>query len=114
MALSFSEQELTITPESDLRDLIPEFIKNRRKTLQNLEELFVLKNFSLIKELALDYCELSRPFGFFYLEKLGWEIIDAANRMDETGLQNLFQDVRAYLDQVKIEDSKSTFVESEI
>ena len=97
-----SLNDLTVHPDVDLEDLIPDFVVNRRADLGLLEEAMTKQNFDFIKSLGHTLKGISRPYGFVYLESLSKRLEAAGEQQDLNQIQSLFDEIKYYLDNVKI------------
>ena len=99
---SISPSDLTVRPEADLEDLIPDFMNNRRADLAQIQEAMTNKDFTFIKRLGHTLKGISRPYGFVYLETLSKRLEQAGESQDLNQVQALYDEIKYYLDNVQI------------
>ena len=102
MSPTISPNDLTVRPESDLEDLIPDFMNNRRTDLSQIQNAMTNKDFVFIKRLGHTLKGISRPYGFIYLETISKRLEEAGEHQDLNQVQTLFDEMKYYLDNVKI------------
>jgi HPt (histidine-containing phosphotransfer) domain-containing protein len=97
-----SQNDLTVRPESDLQDLIPDFMNNRRNDLAQIEVALNNKDFLFIKRLGHTLKGIARPYGFVYLETLSKKLETAGETQDMNQLQAIYDEIKFYLENVRI------------
>ena len=77
-----SEENDNILINSDLKEIIPKFLQNRKSDINTLKELIISSNFDQIKHIAHKMAGSSGSYGFKKMGELGKEIELAASEQD--------------------------------
>ena len=86
----------------DLEDLIPVFMANRRKELENLRAALAAADFEQLRQLGHRMRGVGNSYGFERVSSLGKEIEEAARSGDKTSLENHIAEYGDYLSRVQI------------
>jgi hypothetical protein len=89
--------------DPSLADLIPDYLRNRRKELDGLEVALRAGNFGEISKVTERMIGVGTPFGFPYITHTSRIIREAALRNEAKTVEDLLADYRRYLHTVKIE-----------
>lgn len=86
----------------DLEDLIPTFLKNRAKELDNLRVALAAADFEQLRQLAHRMKGVGVSYGFEHVSALGKRIEDGARSGDRASLQAAIVEYGDYLAKVRI------------
>lgn len=100
--MKLSDKELTVEPDQDLMDLIPDFIRYRRNDIEESRQAIARNDIMFLKRLGHTIKGIARPYGFIYLETLAKNLEAAAddNSLDKCKLA--IDEIEYYIDNVKI------------
>ena len=88
--------------DSDLKDLIPQFIENRKKDIDSLQSLVANHDLTSIAALAHKIKGAAAGYGFADLSAIAAEIEKEAKNNNEAPLQKLAQNMRTHFDSIEI------------
>jgi HPt (histidine-containing phosphotransfer) domain-containing protein len=91
-----------VAVEKDIADLIPRYMRNRRKDLTALREGFVTDNFDQLRRLGHRLQGCGGSFGFWEITALGEEIAKSAVAEDRSRIAALIDSYREYLARVEV------------
>lgn len=97
-----SSMTWVVRPDPDLEDLIPSFMQNRKNELGEIEAALARSDFEFIRRMAHTWKGICRPYGFVHLETLSRNLEDAGIRESKDDLAKLVDEMRAYLQSVRI------------
>lgn len=86
----------------DLEDLIPVFLSNRRKELDNLRVALASADFEQLRQLGHRMKGVGVSYGFDHVSTLGKHIEDGARSGDRAGLEARITEYADYLSKVQI------------
>jgi HPt (histidine-containing phosphotransfer) domain-containing protein len=89
-------------PDCELKDLIPEFLKNRRNEIPLLEGFLSRGEFENMKRLGHTLKGICASFGFAHLGLLGMRLEEIAEVGRETELKSLIEQMHSYLENVQV------------
>lgn len=93
---------IMVRVESELQVLIPRFLSNRRRDLENIEKHLDDKNFDRVREIGHDLKGIGGGYGFERITELGAAIETAAKQEDAESLAGLIAQYRDYLNEVDV------------
>jgi HPt (histidine-containing phosphotransfer) domain-containing protein len=91
-----------VTVAKDLADLIPVFMKNRQKELDNLRVALAAADFEQLRQLGHRMKGVGNSYGFEHVSTLGKYIEDGARSGDRAALQARINEYQDYLSKVQI------------
>jgi HPt (histidine-containing phosphotransfer) domain-containing protein len=97
-----SEGAFVVTVARDLEDLIPTFMKNRRKELDNLKNALAAADFEQLRQLGHRMKGVGVSYGFERISALGKAIEDGARSGDRPMLESSVAQYDDYLARVQI------------
>jgi HPt (histidine-containing phosphotransfer) domain-containing protein len=97
-----SEQPIPVTVAKDLEDLIPTFMKNRRKELETLRAALDAGDMEQMRQLGHRMKGVGNSYGFELVSVLGKQIEDGAKATDRVGLEARLLEYTDYLARVTI------------
>jgi len=87
---------------SDLKDLIPIFLRNRKKELGALRKAAAKADFEKLQHLSHRMRGVGEPYGFPDVSSIGGEISRSAQHRDEESLTRLLTLYEEYLSNLQI------------
>jgi len=97
-----AEKAYTVTLARDFQDLIPEFIENRRRELEELRGALAAGRYERLGELGHRMRGIGTSYGFDRVSVLGGEIEDRAAAADRAGLATRIAEYADYLARVRV------------
>jgi HPt (histidine-containing phosphotransfer) domain-containing protein len=91
-----------VTIARDLEDLVPVFMKNRRKELDTLQHALEAADFEHLRQLGHRMKGVGNSYGFTHVSTLGEHIEAAARRRDRDALKAHISEYAEYLAKVQI------------
>lgn len=86
----------------DIEDLIPVFMQNRHKELENLRVALAAADFEQLRQLGHRMKGVGNSYGFTRVSVLGKHIEDGARSGDRAALQATISEYDDYLSKVQI------------
>ena len=86
----------------DIEDLIPVFMQNRHKELENLRVALAAADFEQLRQLGHRMKGVGNSYGFTRVSVLGKHIEDGARSGDRASLEAAIRDYADYLAKVQI------------
>jgi HPt (histidine-containing phosphotransfer) domain-containing protein len=86
----------------DLEDLIPTFLNNRKKELENLRSALAAADFEQLRQLGHRMRGVGNSYGFERVTLLGKEIEDGARGADKASLERHIAAYGEYLSKVQV------------
>lgn len=97
-----NENDYKVTVAKDLADLIPVFMRNRRKELDTLRVALAAADFEQLRQLGHRMKGVGNSYGFAHVSTLGKTIEDGARSGDRASLQACISEYDEYLAKVQI------------
>lgn len=94
--------KIKIVIDSDLKDLIPQFLENRKKDVISLDGQVQASDALAISQLAHKIKGSSASYGFAHLSKLAAELEVAAKANDMSIIRQIFPEVKNHLDSIEV------------
>jgi response regulator RpfG family c-di-GMP phosphodiesterase len=91
--------------DSDLADVIPAFLKNRRDDVEEIKRLLASDDetgISEIRKIGHRMKGTGGGYGFYEISKIGKDIVDAAEARDKKALERLNNSLSRYISMVKV------------
>lgn len=82
--------------DADLQDLIPQFVENRKKDIETLEQLVEKNDLAAVAQLAHKIKGAAAGYGFNELSNLAARMETAAKANDSTPLKDLVKQMRVH------------------
>ena len=95
-------EEVIVYVDSDLEDLVPEFIENRHEDIEKINECLDNEEIAEIQRLGHSMKGSGGGYGFHEITKLGGELEQAAKRGDKDEIDQLNKKLAQYLKVIKI------------
>ena len=89
--------------DSDLKEIIPNFMNGRKKDIGLLETAIKDNNFSEIQSIGHKLKGNAGSYGFDGLGEIGHGIERAAKESKLDDIEKLFEDYKSHLEQIEIE-----------
>ncbi|MGQ0546844.1 MAG: Hpt domain-containing protein [Betaproteobacteria bacterium] len=97
-----NDADCKVTVTKDLEDLIPTFMKNRRKELDNLRVALAARDFEQLRQLGHRMKGVGVSYGFARVSALGKSIEDGARSGDRALLESSIAQYDDYLARVEV------------
>ena len=97
-----STEKIKVTVDSDLEELIPGFLENRKKDISTLNEALSNDNFESIRSIGHSLKGVGGGYGFKMISELGAQIETSAKGPDKVALGKLINELADYLDRVEV------------
>ncbi|WP_291515689.1 Hpt domain-containing protein [Bdellovibrio sp. ArHS] len=94
--------KVTVEIDADLQDLIPQFVENRKKDIDTLDQLVVQNDLVAIAQLAHKIKGAAAGYGFSELSELAAQMEKAAKNNDGTPLNDLVKKMRIHFLNIEI------------
>lgn len=94
--------KIVIKVDPEIADLIPGFLNNRKKDIQDLESCLEVGNFEQIERLGHSMKGSGAGYGFDGISEIGKSIEIAGKEKDVKAIKEKIEDLRDYLDRVEI------------
>jgi HPt (histidine-containing phosphotransfer) domain-containing protein len=95
-------ERITVMVESDLEDLVPGFLENRRKDVTRIEALLVGRDFDALRKIGHSLKGVGGGYGFDPITDLGATIEKAALQGDDATIRDACRRLADYLDRVDV------------
>lgn len=83
--------------DADLADLIPVFLANRERDLENLHTALLDQDLTRIGKIAHNLKGVAGSYGFEAMAGLGINLQDAVNNGDNAGIARRLEELASYL-----------------
>ena len=97
-----NENSHKVVVAKDLEDLIPVFLKNRRKEIDTLKVALASADFEQLRQLGHRMKGVGNSYGFGRVSDIGKQIEDGARSGDRAGLEASIAGYAEYLSRVEI------------
>ena len=94
--------EIEAVVPSELQDLIPVYLENRKKDLHSLTVAIAAGDFELVRRIGHRMKGSGHSYGFSAITALGMQMEERGKARDRNGAITLLAKYRHYLDNVKI------------
>lgn len=92
-----------VLEDPDTAPLVPEFLRNRRDDVEAIRSLLEAAEFGRVQSLGHRMKGTGKSYGFATISRIGASIEQAAHQNDAASIEQLVNDLAAYLDRVKVE-----------
>jgi HPt (histidine-containing phosphotransfer) domain-containing protein len=97
-----NENSHKVVVAKDLEDLIPVFLKNRRKEVDTLKVALASADFEQLRQLGHRMKGVGNSYGFGRVSDIGKQIEDGARSGDRAGLEASIAGYADYLSRVEV------------
>jgi HPt (histidine-containing phosphotransfer) domain-containing protein len=97
-----NENSHKVIVAKDLEDLIPVFLKNRRKEVDTLKVALASADFEQLRQLGHRMKGVGNSYGFERVSDIGKQIEDGARSGDRAGLEASIAGYAEYLSRVQV------------
>ena len=97
-----NENSHKVVVAKDLEDLIPVFLKNRRKEVDTLKVALASADFEQLRQLGHRMKGVGNSYGFERVSDIGKQIEDGARSGDRAGLEASIAGYAEYLSRVQV------------
>lgn len=98
------EKKFFVKVDPELADLIPGFLNNRRKDIEDMKSCLEVENFEQIERLGHSMKGSGAGYGFDGVSEIGKSIEIAGKEKDVDGIKKGIEDLKDYLDRVELVD----------
>lgn len=96
-----TEKEV-VEVDSDLEDLIPNFIQNRKKDITDLNQLIESKDLVAIAQMSHRIKGSSSGYGFIGLSKMAAEMEQLSKAGNFNNIPQIYSKMRAYFENIQV------------
>ena len=96
------EKKIFVKVDPELADLIPGFLNNRRKDIEDMKSCLEAENFEQIERLGHSMKGSGAGYGFDGVSEIGKFIEIAGKEKDVDGIKKGIEDLKDYLDRVEL------------
>jgi HPt (histidine-containing phosphotransfer) domain-containing protein len=97
-----SDERVDVKVAKDLEDLIPTFMKNRRKEVDSLRVALAAQDFEQLRQIGHRMKGVGNSYGFERVSVLGKQVEDGARSGDRAGLEARIAEYYDYLARVNV------------
>lgn len=98
-----SQDKIIVHIDRDLEDLIPVFLGNRVKDIENLKSAVTTNDFNTLRSIGHNLKGVGGGYGFARITDIGADIEAAAKVSDIKTIDELLHSLADYLDRVEVE-----------
>lgn len=95
-------EKTKIDIDEDLKDLIPQFLENRKKDIDSLVQLAQKKDLPAVAQLAHKVKGTAAGYGFEHLSELAHRMEQLAKNNESTDLPNIALEMKSHFDNIDI------------
>jgi HPt (histidine-containing phosphotransfer) domain-containing protein len=95
-------EKIVIKVDPEIADLIPGFLQNRQKDIENIMSYLKEGNFEQIERLGHSMKGSGAGYGFDGISEIGKSIEIAGKGKDVEGIKKGIEDLKDYLDRIEI------------
>jgi CheY-like chemotaxis protein len=92
-----------VLDDPDTAPLVPDFLRNRRDDVEAIRSLLEVADFGRVQSLGHRMKGTGKSYGFATISRIGASIEQAAHQNDAAAIEQLVNDLAAYLDRVTVE-----------
>lgn len=97
-----SGDPITVIIDSDLEELIPGFLENRKKDLLSLKKALEKKDHEIMRSIGHSLKGVGGGYGFEEISRLGSEVENSAKASNQDLLEELVGELDDYLNRIQI------------
>lgn len=97
-----SQEKITVSIDADLEELIPGFLENRLKDIDNLKSAAGADDFERLRSIGHSLKGVGGGYGFDTITLLGAEIESSAKARDMDRIKQSIAELAGYLQRVEI------------
>ncbi len=95
-------EKILVTVDSDLEDLIPGFLANRKKDLGALKQAVTDNNTETIRSIGHSLKGVGGGYGFMLLSEIGADLEQKAKSGELDGVTDLLARMEDYLERIEV------------
>lgn len=95
--------KIIVNIDADLKELIPQFLENRRRDIENLEELFQQNDLAAIAMLSHKIKGTTAGYGFTELSDFASKIEKAAKNNEIAPIQDLILEMKKHFQNIEVQ-----------
>ncbi|MBF0270446.1 MAG: Hpt domain-containing protein [Magnetococcales bacterium] len=100
--MGVSPDKITVRIDEDLAEIVPGYLVNRGKDLEQLPLALVEGNFQTLRTLGHRMKGSGAGYGFDGISEIGRAIEEAAKREDREGVEQGIADLASYMDRLEV------------
>jgi HPt (histidine-containing phosphotransfer) domain-containing protein len=97
-----SADKIVVRVDSDLEELIPGYLQNRRKDIEALREALAREDFDTSQQLGHTMKGSGGGYGFDSISAIGMAIEEASKSRSQDKVRHAVSELADYLDRVKV------------
>lgn len=97
-----SDEKIVVKVDEDMEDIIPEYLKNRHKDIQQTEISLKKNDFEKIRIIGHSMKGSGGGYGFDRITEIGAVIEQAAINQDSAGVRQQIEQLLDYLNRVEV------------
>ncbi len=97
-----NEEKIIVKVDPEIADLIPGFLNNREKDIEDMESCLKAENFEQIERLGHSMKGSGAGYGFDGITEIGKLIEIAGKEKDVEGIKKGIEDLKDYLSRVEV------------
>jgi HPt (histidine-containing phosphotransfer) domain-containing protein len=94
--------KIVVKIDPDLEELIPGYLQNRTKDVQDVQELLNNADFDSIQRMGHTMKGSGGGYGFDFISAIGMSLEEASKEKDVHKIQNSLKDLCDFLERVKV------------
>ncbi|GAB6888750.1 hypothetical protein JCM13304A_22490 [Desulfothermus okinawensis JCM 13304] len=95
-------EKIVITIDSELEEIVPLFLENRKNDIKVIENSLKEKDFNTIKRLGHSMKGTGGGYGFDRVTEIGAAIEEAAKNQNSSEIQQQIDTLKDYLERIEI------------
>ncbi|MCX5782710.1 MAG: Hpt domain-containing protein [Elusimicrobia bacterium] len=101
--MSEQTEKIIIKINKELQELIPKFLQNRKKDIENLQDALNKNDFEAIRIMGHTLQGVGGGYGFYQITALGEKISKAAKTKDIKSIENLISEFIDFMNNIRVE-----------
>lgn len=94
--------EHIVSVDEELKEIIPQFLKNREEDVEKLKKALGEKDYHVIEILGHNMKGAGSGYGFHEVTRLGKALEEKAKKKEDSSIQAIIQELASYMDAVEI------------
>ena len=96
------KEKIIVNVDPEIADLIPGFLENRKKDIEEMKSCLELENFEQIERLGHSMKGSGAGYGFEGVSEIGKALEIAGKEKDVDSIKKGIEDLKNYLDRVEL------------
>ena len=94
--------KIIIHVDSDVQELIPQFLKNRRQDIEEMQKVLETRDYETVRRLGHSMKGAGEGYGFDQITFIGARLEEYAKIQDTEKISKMIAELAHYLDRVKV------------